>query len=181
MTADKQHRVNEVIRVREVRLIGSDGSQLGIMATEDARRLAEEEGLDLVEVAPNAKPPVCRVMDYGKFKYKQSKRVHEAKKKQKLLQLKEMKMRPKTEEHDYQFKIKHVRRFLSEGNKAKITIMFRGRELSHMELGSRILDRLVVDLSDISIVEQQPKREGRNLTMVLAPKEISGAEKDENA
>lgn len=174
MATDRKFRVNEVIRVREVRLIGSDGSQLGIMPTHQALSLAEEEGLDLVEVAPNEKPPVCRIMDYGKFKYRQSKRVHEAKKKQKLFQLKEMKMRPKTEEHDYQFKVKHVRRFLTDGNKAKITIVFRGRELSHLEHGRRMLDRLTEDLGDIGTVEQEPKREGRNMTMVLAPK--SGAQ-----
>lgn len=170
MVFEKKHRVNEVIRVKEVRLIGSDGSQLGVLPTEQAMSMAEEEGLDLVEVAPTERPPVCRIMDYGKFKYQQSKRGQEAKKKQKQFLVKEMKMRPKTEEHDYQFKIKHVRRFLSEGNKTKITIMFRGRELSHMELGQKILDRLTEDLSDVSIVEQEPKREGRNMIMVLAPR-----------
>ena len=170
MAAEKKHRVNEIIRVKEVRLIGSDGSQLGVTPTEQALNLAREEGFDLVEVAPNEKPPVCRIMDYGKFKYAQSKRVHDAKRKQKQLLVKEMKMRPKTDEHDYQFKVKHVRRFLSEGNKAKITIMFRGRELSHPDLGRKILDRLIEDLSDASIVEQEPKREGRNMTMLLGPK-----------
>ncbi len=170
MVFEKKHRVNEVIRVKEVRLIGADGSQLGVLPTEQAMSMAEEEGLDLVEVAPTERPPVCRIMDYGKFKYQQSKRGQEAKKKQKQFLVKEMKMRPKTEEHDYQFKIKHVRRFLSEGNKTKITIMFRGRELSHMELGQKILDRLTEDLSDVSIVEQEPKREGRNMIMVLAPR-----------
>lgn len=170
MAAEKKHRVNEIIRVKEVRLIGSDGSQLGVVPTEQALNLAREEGFDLVEVAPNEKPPVCRIMDFGKFKYAQSKRVHDAKRKQKQLLVKEMKMRPKTDEHDYQFKVKHVRRFLSEGNKAKITIMFRGRELSHPDLGKKILDRLIEDLSDASIVEQEPKREGRNMTMLLGPK-----------
>ncbi len=170
MVFEKKHRVNEVIRIKEVRLIGSDGSQLGVLPTEQAMSMAEEEGLDLVEVAPNERPPVCRIMDYGKFKYQQSKRGQEAKKKQKQFLVKEMKMRPKTEEHDYQFKIKHVRRFLSEGNKTKITIMFRGRELSHLELGQKILDRLTEDLSDVCIVEQEPKREGRNMIMVLAPR-----------
>ncbi len=170
MAAEKKHRVNEVIRVKEIRLIGSDGEQLGILPTEQAMSMAREQGLDLVEVAPNERPPVCRIMDYGKFRYQQSKRTQDAKKKQKQFQVKEMKMRPKTEEHDYQFKIKHVRRFLEEGNKAKITVMFRGRELSHIELGRKILDRLIEDLSDISTIEQEPKREGRNMVMVLGPK-----------
>lgn len=178
MAAEKKHRVNEIIRVKEVRLIGSDGSQLGVVPTEQALNLAREEGFDLVEVAPNEKPPVCRIMDYGKFKYAQSKRVHDAKRKQKQLLVKEMKMRPKTDEHDYQFKVKHVRRFLSEGNKAKITIMFRGRELSHPDLGKKILDRLIEDLSDASIVEQEPKREGRNMTMLLGPKGSSKAQEN---
>lgn len=170
MAADRKHRVNEIIRVKEVRVIAADGSQLGIMPTPEAMSHADEEGLDLVEVAPNERPPVCRIMDYGKFKYKQSKRVHGPKKKKtKQLQLKEMKMRPKTEEHDYQFKLKHIRRFLDDGNKAKITIMFRGRELAYLDRGERILIRLKEDLEEMAIVEQEPKREGRNMTMVFAP------------
>jgi translation initiation factor IF-3 len=176
MAAEKKHRVNSIIRVKEVRVIDSDGSQLGIMLIEEALRHAEEEGLDLVEVAPDEKPPVCRVMDYGKFKYQQSKRIHEAKKKQKTFQLKEIKMRPKTEEHDYLFKLKHIRRFLADGNKAKITVMFRGRELAHIDRGEKILIRLMEDLNDISVVEQLPKREGRNMTIVVAPKGKETAE-----
>lgn len=159
-----------MIRVPEVRVIGSDGNQLGILPIRNALGLAREEGLDLVEVAPNEKPPVCRIMDYGKYKYKQSKKLQEAKKKQKIIQIKELKMGPKTDEHDYQFKLKHARRFLCEGNKTKINILFKGRELTHTHLGKNILDRLAQDLSDIASVEQQAKLEGRNLTILLAPK-----------
>lgn len=159
-----------MIRVREVRVVDQDGEQLGIMVTEDALQRAEEQGLDLVEVAPDAKPPVCRIMDYGKYRYQQSKRLQQAKKKQTVISVKEIKLRPKTEEHDYQFKTKHVRRFLQDGHKAKVTIMFRGREMAHVELGRRILDRIATDMEDICIVEQMPKQEGRNMIMVLGPR-----------
>jgi translation initiation factor IF-3 len=159
-----------MIRVREVRVVDQDGEQLGIMVTEDALQRAEEQGLDLVEVAPDAKPPVCRIMDYGKYRYQQSKRLQQAKKKQTVISVKEIKLRPKTEEHDYQFKTKHVRRFLQDGHKAKVTIMFRGREMAHVELGRRILDRIATDMEDICIVEQMPKQEGRNMSMVLGPR-----------
>jgi translation initiation factor IF-3 len=133
-------------------------------------QLADEKGLDLVEVAPNERPPVCRFMDYGKYKYQRSKRQQQAKKKQKIILLKEIKLRPKTEEHDYQFKVQHVRRFLQDGHKAKVTIVFRGREMAHTELGRRILDRVMVDMEEVATVEQMPKQEGRNMTMVLAPR-----------
>jgi translation initiation factor IF-3 len=159
-----------MIRVREVRVVGADGTQLGIMVTSDAQRLAEEEGLDLVEVAPNERPPVCRIMDYGKYKYQKSKRLQQAKKKQKIILVKEIKLRPKTEEHDYRFKTQHVRRFLQDGHKAKVTVVFRGREMAHTELGRRILDRVIEDLEDVATVEQLPKQEGRNMTMVLGPR-----------
>lgn len=159
-----------MIRVREVRVVGADGTQLGIMITSDAQRLAEEEGLDLVEVAPNERPPVCRIMDYGKYKYQKSKRLQQAKKKQKIILVKEIKLRPKTEEHDYRFKTQHVRRFLQDGHKAKVTVVFRGREMAHTELGRRILDRVIEDLEDVATVEQLPKQEGRNMTMVLGPR-----------
>ena len=132
--------------------------------------MAEEQGLDLVEVAPNEKPPVCRIMDYGKYKYQQSKRLQQAKKKQKVILVKEIKLRPKTEEHDYNFKSQHVRRFLQDGHKAKVTIVFRGREMAHTELGRRILDRMAGELEDVSTIEQTPKQEGRNLAMVLSPR-----------
>jgi len=156
--------------VREVRVVGQDGSQLGIMVTAEALQLAEEQGFDLVEVAPNEKPPVCRIMDYGKYKYQQSKRLQQAKKKQKVISVKEIKLRPKTEEHDYQFKSVHVRRFLKDGHKAKVTVVFRGREMAHTELGRRMLDRIVEDMGDISTVEQMPRQEGRNMSMVLSPR-----------
>jgi translation initiation factor IF-3 len=159
-----------MIRVREVRVVGQDGTQLGIMPTQEAQRLAEEEGLDLVEVAPTERPPVCRIMDYGKYKYQKSKRLQQAKKKQKIILVKEIKLRPKTEEHDYQFKTQHVRRFLQDGHKAKVTVVFRGREMAHTELGRRILDRVIEDLDDVATVEQTPKQEGRNMTMVLGPR-----------
>ncbi|KAF0221881.1 MAG: translation initiation factor [Geobacteraceae bacterium] len=132
--------------------------------------MAESQQLDLVEVSPTAVPPVCRIMDYGKFKYQQSKKLQEAKKKQVQVQLKEVKLRPKTDEHDLQFKIKHVRRFLEEGNKAKITLVFRGREITHMSLGQKALDRFAEDLQDIAIIEVKPKMEGRSMFMIVAPK-----------
>jgi translation initiation factor IF-3 len=159
-----------LIRVPEVRVIGQEGDQFGILATADALQMAEEQGLDLVEVAPNEKPPVCRIMDFGKYKYQQSKRLQQAKKKQKVILVKEIKLRPKTEEHDYNFKTLHVRRFLQDGHKAKVTIVFRGREMAHTELGRRILDRMAAELEDVSTIEQTPKQEGRNLAMVLSPR-----------
>jgi translation initiation factor IF-3 len=159
-----------MIRVREVRVVAADGEQLGVMPTLEAQRLAEEQALDLVEVAPNEKPPVCRIMDYGKYKYQQSKRLQQAKKKQKVILVKEIKLRPKTEEHDYQFKSQHVRRFLQDGHKVKVTIVFRGREMAHTELGRRILDRMAGELEDMGAMEQTPKQEGRNMAMVLSPR-----------
>jgi translation initiation factor IF-3 len=159
-----------MIRVREVRVVGADGAQLGIMPTQEALQFAEEQGFDLVEVAPNERPPVCRIMDYGKYKYQRSKRQQLAKKKQKVILVKEIKLRPKTEEHDYQFKIQHVKRFLQEGHKAKVTVIFRGREMAHTELGRRVLDRIIDDLEEVATVEQTPKQEGRNMTLVLSPR-----------
>jgi translation initiation factor IF-3 len=161
-----------MIRGREVRVIDAEGGQLGIMSALDALRLAEEQGLDLVEVAPDAKPPVCRVMDYGKYKYQQSKRLQQAKKRQKVISVKEIKLRPKTEEHDYQFKTQHVRRFLQDGHKTKVTVVFRGREIAHTDLGLRMLDRIVTDMEDVGTVEQTPRQEGRNMTMVLSPRSV---------
>ncbi len=150
-------------------MVDNDGEQLGIMPIEDALAVAEDQELDLVEVAPNSDPPVCRIMDYGRFKYQQSKRSHEAKKRQKVIHVKEVKLRPKTEEHDFQFKARHIRRFLGEGNKAKVTIMFRGREMVHQHLGMRLLTRMIEELKDVAQVEQEPIQEGRNMIMVLAP------------
>lgn len=163
-------RVNERIRARSIRLIGPDGEQIGIVSTDEGLKLAKEQDLDLVEVAPQATPPVCRIMDYGKYKYEQSKRAKQAKKHQHTIVVKEMKFRPKTEEHDYRFKLNHVRKFLTGGNKAKITVRFRGREMVHTDLGHKVLERLVADTQDIASVEQQPKLEGRTMTLVLAPK-----------
>ena len=147
-----------------------DGTQLGIIPTEEALQKAYALNLDLVEVAPEARPPVCRIMDYGKFRYEQSKKAREAKKKQTVIELKEIKLRPKTEEHDFQFKAKHAERFLKEGNKAKVTMMFRGREMVRMDRGKALLTRFVEALKEIAVVEQPPKVEGRNMTLILAPK-----------
>jgi len=163
-------RVNEMIRVREVRVISPEGEQLGILPIEEALALARDRDLDLVEVAPNERPPVCRIMDFGKYKYQQAKRSQEAKKRQRVIQTKEIKMRPKTEEHDYQFKMRHARRFLEEGHKVKVSLLFRGREMDHVDLGQRMLDRIIVDCKDISAIEQQPRLEGQTLSLVLTPK-----------
>ncbi len=158
-----------MIRIDEVVVIDDTGKYLGAMPTVEALALANEKGLDLLEVAPNEKPPVCKIIDYGKYKYKQSKKNQEAKKKQKTIQVKEIKLRPKTEEHDYQFKVNHVRRFLTGGDKAKITIIFRGREVVHKHIGEKMLKRIAEDIKDIGSVEQPPKKEGRNLTMIMIP------------
>ena len=151
-------------------MIGSDGSQLGILPIEKALQLAAESHFDLVEVAPNADPPVCKIMDYGKFKYQQNKKTQEAKKKASVIQVKEVKVRPKTDEHDLEFKMKHIRRFLGQKDKAKVTMLFRGREIVYTEQGMKILERIIEALQDEAVVEQRPKMEGRNLIMVLAPK-----------
>ena len=140
------------------------------MPISEALRIAQERELDLVEVAPEAVPPVCRIMDFGKFKYQQSRRAKDARKKQTIIQVKEVKMGPKTDEHDFQFKARHVRRFLEDGNKAKVTIRFRGREMAHTELGRKLLDRMSQDMADLATIESFPKLEGRNLVMVLTPK-----------
>jgi translation initiation factor IF-3 len=166
----KGRRVNERIRIKEVRVISPDGSQLGILPIEQALQTAFGLNMDLVEVAPEARPPVCRIMDYGKYRYEQSKKAREAKKKQTIIELKEIKLRPKTEEHDFQFKARNAERFLKEGNKAKITMMFRGREVIRMDRGKAVLDRFVEALKDVAMVEQPAKVEGRNMTMILAPK-----------
>ncbi len=151
-------------------MISPDGTQLGVLPIEQALQTAYGLNMDLVEVAPEARPPVCRIMDYGKYRYEQSKKAREAKKKQTIIELKEIKLRPKTEEHDFQFKVRHAERFLKEGNKAKITMMFRGREVIRMDRGKALLNRFVEALKDVAVVEQQTKVEGRNMTMILAPK-----------
>jgi translation initiation factor IF-3 len=152
-----------------VRLVGADGSQIGVVTTQDALRQARELDLDLVEVAPQASPPVCRIMDYGKFKYERDIRQKEARKKQARVELKEIKFRPKIDPHDFATKKGHVERFLRAGSKVKVTIMFRGREMAHVDLGRRILDRLVEELGETIVVEMMPKQEGRNMIMVIAP------------
>lgn len=163
-------RRNEMIRAREVRVIGADGDQLGILQRQDAINMAKEAGLDLVEVAATSDPPVCRIMDYGKFKYEQQKKKADAKKRQSVVQIKEIKVRPKTDDHDYETKLKHIRRFLEDGDRCKVTVFFRGREIVHKDRGVAILDRMVQDLADVAKVEQEPRAEGRTLQMLLVPK-----------
>jgi len=163
-------RVNEQIRISPVRLIGADGEQVGIVPIEEARRVAAERGLDLVEVAAMARPPVVKVMDYGKYRFEQAKAAKAAKKKQHVIHLKEVKYRPGVSDHDFNFKTRHARRFLEEGNKVKLTMMFRGRQVTHPELGREVLLRVFAELEEIAKVEMHPKLEGKNMTMVLAPK-----------
>ena len=158
-----------MIEAREVLVIGPEGEQMGVLSKQDALAAAEEVGLDLVEVAPNANPPVCRIMDFGKFKYQQSKKAQLAKKKQKIIQVKEIKVRPKTDDHDLETKAKHARRFLGEGNKLKVTVRFRGREIVHPERGEMILGKLMQRIEDIGTVESRAKMEGRTMVMVVAP------------
>lgn len=165
----KAHRVNEEINVPEVRLIGVDGEQVGIVNIRTAIQMAEEAEVDLVEIAPLAQPPVCRVMDYGKFKYQEAKKAHEAKLKQKQVQVKEVKLRPGTDENDYQIKLRNMTRFLEEGDKVKVTLRFRGREMAHQEFGMRQLERIKADLEVQGQVEQMPKMEGRQMIMIIAP------------
>jgi translation initiation factor IF-3 len=167
--SEKRVRINEQIRISPIRLIDDEGEQVGIVALEDARQRAEEKSLDLVEVAPDARPPVVRMMDYGKFKYEQARAAREAKKKQHTIQVKEVKFRPGIEEHDYEFKMRHARRFLEEGNKVKLTMMFRGRQVTHPELGLEVLKRVTGDLQDLAKVEQNPSFEGRQMSMIVAP------------
>ncbi|MFZ5582993.1 MULTISPECIES: translation initiation factor IF-3 [Azospira] len=166
----KAHRVNEEITVPEVRLIGEEGEQIGVVTIRAALQMAEEAGVDLVEIAPLAKPPVCRVMDYGKFKYHEAKKQHEAKLKQKQVQVKEIKLRPGTDENDYQIKLRNMTRFLEDEDKVKVTLRFRGREMAHQEIGMRQLERIKADLLELAQVEQMPKMEGRQMVMMLAPK-----------
>jgi translation initiation factor IF-3 len=162
-------RINERIRVPEVRLIGEDGAQVGVIKIDDALKLAQERDLDLVEVAPEAKPPVCRILDYSKYKYEQEQKVKAARKHQQQITVREIKFRPKIAQHDYDTKKGHVMRFLKQQDKVKVTIMFRGREVTHPERGTMILDRLAEDLGELAIVEQNPIQDGRNMTMLLAP------------
>jgi translation initiation factor IF-3 len=163
-------RVNRQIRISPVRVIANDGAQLGVMPIEQALGAAEEKGLDLVEVAPLARPPVVKIMDYGKYKFEEAKAARAAKKKQHVIHLKEVKYRPGIDDHDFEFKTRHAREFLEDGNKVKVTMMYRGRQMAHTELGRAVLDRVAEELKDVGKVEMEPKLEGRNMTMVLAPK-----------
>ncbi len=170
IAAPKRNRVNKEIAVPEVRLIGADGNQVGVVNTREALEMALEAGLDLVEIVPTSEPPVCRLMDFGRFLFDQKKKKNEAKKKQKQVEIKEVKFRPGTDEGDYQVKLRSLTRFLNQGDKAKVTMRFRGREHAHRELGLDVLKRVEGDLAPISIVEQQPQMEGRQMVMVLGPK-----------
>ena len=169
-------RINERIRVPQVRVITDDGEQFGVMDTRDAVRLARERGMDLVEVAPNAEPPVCKIIDFGKFQYEAKKKASEAKKKQVVITVKEVKFRPGTDEHDYSYRMKHAREWLQDGDKVKATIWFRGREMTHRELGARILEKLEKDLIDIGEVEMRPRMEGNQMFTIFAPKRHKKAE-----
>ncbi len=166
----KEVNINWDIRAPEIRVIDAAGKQVGVLPLKEAMRIADEQGLDLVEVAPNSNPPVCRIMNYGKYKYQQSKRTQEARKHQTIIQVKEVKVRPRTEEHDFQFKLRHVKRFLIEGNKVKISMLFRGREIAHPEFGKDLLNRFLEEAKDLMVLEQAPRLEGRNMVMILAPK-----------
>ncbi|RZJ84534.1 MAG: translation initiation factor IF-3 [Massilia sp.] len=170
MATDKQNRINGEITHPEMRLNGVENEPLGIVTLAEAFRLAEEKNVDLVEIAPNAVPPVCRLMDYGKFKYSEQKKAHEAKLKQKIIQVKEVKFRPGTDEGDYSIKLRNLIKFLEEGDKTKITLRFRGREMAHQDIGMRMLERLRGDLEEVGQVEQFPKLEGRQMIMIVAPK-----------
>lgn len=167
--AKQDLRTNEAIRVREVRLIGTEGEQLGIVPTLEALQMAREHEVDLVEVAPQAKPPVCKLLDYGKFKFEQEKNARESRKKQKLLKMKEVRMQPKIESHDLEFKTKHIKEFLEQGSKVKVTIRFRGRELAHTELGKDVLEKILDMLDTPYNVDRRPAMEGRFMSMILSP------------
>jgi len=163
-------RVNERIRVPQVRLVDEEGKMLGVMSTREALQMAGDRGFDLVMVSPSANPPVCRIMDYGKYKYEQSKKARRARRKQHVVHVKEVKMRPGIEQHDYDFKMKHARRFLENNDKVKFSLIFRGREVTHLDIGERVMERVAKDLEGIAHVEVKPKREGHTLIMILSPK-----------
>ncbi|ALQ97833.2 translation initiation factor IF-3 [Xylella fastidiosa] len=170
---NKQNRKNHEIRVPRVRVIGSDGEMVGVLSRDEALAMAEKEGLDLVEIQPQADPPVCKVMNFGKFKFEQQKKANEAKKKTKQVEIKELKFRPVTDEGDYQIKLRNMRRFLEEGDKVKINIRFRGREMSHQELGRQMATRIEMDLGDDVVIESRPRLEGRQMVMMVAPRKKS--------
>lgn len=167
---ERRVRINRQIRISPLRVIGPGGEQLGVLPVEEALAAAVERGLDLVEVAPMARPPVVKIMDYGKYKFEEAKAARAAKKKQHVIQLKEVKYRPGIDDHDFDFKTRHAREFLGDGNKVKVTLMFRGRQLAHIDLGRAVLDRVIAALADVGKVEMDAKLEGRNMTMVIAPK-----------
>ena len=173
--------MNHEITAPEVRLVGEKGEQLGIMPIEQAMRLSEEQEVDLVEIAPLAVPPVCKMMDFGKFKYREAKKAHETKLKQKQIQVKEVKFRPGTDEGDYKIKLRNLIKFLEEGDKTKVTLRYRGREMAHQEFGMRLIERVKLDLEPYGVVEQWPKMEGRQLVMVLAPKKVIPVKKKAEA
>jgi translation initiation factor IF-3 len=166
---DTGPRINERIRVPEIRLIGADGENVGVVSPERGLELAEQAGLDLVEISPNASPPVCKIMDYGKYKYEQQKRESEARKKQKIIEIKEVKFRPNTDTHDYDVKMRNVTRFLEAGDKVKVTLRFRGREMAHQNLGRELLERVAEDVEGLGKVENMPKMEGRQMVMMIGP------------
>ena len=168
-TRDTGPRVNEKIRASEIRLIGADGENIGVVHPAKALELAEEAGLDLVEISPNATPPVCKIMDFGKFKYETQKREAEARKKQKIIEIKEVKFRPNTDTHDYEVKMRNVVKFLENGDKVKVTLRFRGREMAHQNLGRELLERVAADVQEIGKVENMPKMEGRQMVMMIGP------------
>ncbi|MFK8068626.1 MAG: translation initiation factor IF-3 [Gammaproteobacteria bacterium] len=170
MAADKKNRVNDAISAPKVRLIGADGEQVGVVTLEEAKQSAADSRKDLVEIVPNAEPPVCRIMDFGKFRFEQSKKRNASKKKQKQVQIKEIKFRPATDVGDYDIKLRNLTKFLNNGDKVKVTMRFRGREMAHQEIGMQMLKRVEADLEELGSVEQFPKMEGRQMVMVIAPK-----------
>lgn len=167
---EREARINGEITAREIRLVGKEGEQIGVVSLREAMALAEEGDVDLVEISPTAQPPVCKLMDYGKYKYEQSKKRHEAKQKQKQVQIKEIKFRPGTDDGDYNVKLRNLTRFLAEGDKAKVTLRFRGREMAHQDIGLALLKRVEADLAEVGTVEQFPRLEGRQMVMMIAPK-----------
>lgn len=176
ISKDKEIQVNHDIRDREVRVIAPDGKQLGVMSTKDALRYAQEAQLDLVKIAPDAKPPVCKIMDFGKYKYEQSKRDKEARKKQKIINIKEIRMNPTIDEHDFQVRLKNAIKFLQDGDKVKVSIKFRGRQMTHTKLGEEVLNKFVEGVKDYGLAEKEPKMEGRNMVVVISPKETTEKE-----
>lgn len=169
-TVAPKHRVNHLIRVPEVRVIGPEGEQFGVLKTSEALKQAQEVGFDLVEVAPNSEPPVCRIMDFGKFKYEQSKKEHKIRQHQKSTQVKEIKLRPRTDKHDIETKVRQIRSFVADGNKTRVTVVFRGREMANQELGRQVMGKLVEEVGEFAVLESPPKMEGRNLYVIFAPK-----------